>query len=136
MIAAIRPVQSLLLAIFILMAGSGFLSTLIGLRLERAGAGTMAIGAVATAYFGGLVIGALRAGSIVRQVGHIRAFAAFVDDGCSYGRDGVGAGSGGRCGCDDWSVACVQGVIELSYGSPVRVAEEEAFGAADACRGL
>ena len=78
MLAAVHPVRSLLLAIFILMAGSGFLSTLIGLRLERAGAGTMAIGAVATAYFGGLVIGALRAGSIVRQVGHIRAFAAFV----------------------------------------------------------
>ena len=78
MIAAIRPVQSLLLAIFMLMAGGGFLATLISLRLERAGAGTMAIGAVATAYFGGLVIGALRAGGIVRQVGHIRAFAAFV----------------------------------------------------------
>ncbi|CAM8672407.1 MFS transporter [Sphingobium sp.] len=78
MFAAIHPVRSLLLAIFMLMAGSGFLSTLISLRLERAGAGTMAIGAVATAYFGGLVIGALRAGGIVRQVGHIRAFAAFV----------------------------------------------------------
>ena len=64
MIAAIRPVQSLLLAIFMLMAGSGFLATLISLRLERAGAGTMALGAVATAYFGGLVIGALRAGGI------------------------------------------------------------------------
>lgn len=78
MFAAIHPVRSLLFAIFILMAGSGFLSTLISLRLERAGAGTLAIGAVATAYFGGLVIGALRAGGIVRQVGHIRAFAAFV----------------------------------------------------------
>ncbi|MDE1918197.1 MAG: MFS transporter [Sphingomonadales bacterium] len=78
MLAAIAPVRSLLLAIFMLMAGSGFLSTLISLRLERAGAGTMAIGAVATAYFGGLVVGALRAGGIVRQVGHIRAFAAFV----------------------------------------------------------
>lgn len=78
MLAAMAPVRSLLLAIFMLMAGSGFLSTLISLRLERAGAGTMAIGAVATAYFGGLVVGALRAGGIVRQVGHIRAFAAFV----------------------------------------------------------
>lgn len=78
MLAAIQPVRSLLIAIFMLMAGSGFLSTLISLRLERAGAGTMAIGAVATAYFGGLVLGALRSGDIVRQVGHIRAFAAFV----------------------------------------------------------
>lgn len=78
MFATILPVRSLLVAIFVMMAGSGFLSTLIGLRLERAGSGTMIIGLVATAYFGGLVIGALRAGDIVRRVGHIRAFAAFV----------------------------------------------------------
>jgi len=78
MLTAIHPVRSLLIAIFMLMAGSGFLATLISLRLERAGAGTMVIGAVATAYFGGLVIGALRAGDVVRRVGHIRAFAAFV----------------------------------------------------------
>src|SRR3546814_3351396 len=60
MLASIRPVQSLLIAIFVMMAGSGFLSTLIGLRLERAGSGTMVIGLVATAYFVGLVVGALR----------------------------------------------------------------------------
>lgn len=78
MFATILPVRSLLAAIFMLMAGSGFLSTLIALRLERGGSSTMIIGLVATAYFGGLVIGALRAGRIVRSVGHIRAFAAFV----------------------------------------------------------
>ncbi len=61
-----------------LMAGSGFLATLISLRLERGGTGTLAIGAVGTAYFVGLVIGAVRAGAVVRRVGHIRAFAAFV----------------------------------------------------------
>jgi len=60
------------------MAGSGFLATLISLRLERGGTSTIVIGAVATAYFAGLVIGALRAGDVVRRVGHIRAFAAFV----------------------------------------------------------
>ena len=78
MLATLAPVRSLLLAIFVMMAGSGFLSTLIGLRLERAGSDTLLIGLVATAYFGGLTLGALRAGSIVRRVGHIRAFAAFV----------------------------------------------------------
>lgn len=78
MLETLRPVRSLLIAIFILMAGSGFLSTLIGLRLERAGSGTMVIGLVATGYFAGLMIGALRAGNVVRRVGHIRAFAAFV----------------------------------------------------------
>ncbi|MCA6103966.1 MFS transporter [Bradyrhizobium australafricanum] len=78
MLAAISPVRSLLLAIFMLMAGSGFMATLLSLRLERAGQGTIVIGAVATAYFAGLVVGALRSGRIVRRVGHIRAFAAFV----------------------------------------------------------
>lgn len=78
MLLAIQPVRSLLLSIFMLMAGSGFLATLISLRLERGGSGTMTIGFVATAYFGGLMIGALRAADIVRRVGHIRAFAAFV----------------------------------------------------------
>ena len=78
MLASILPVRSLLLAIFVQMAGSGVLSTLIGLRLERAGYSTLLIGVVATAYFVGLTVGALRAGRWVRQVGHIRAFAAFV----------------------------------------------------------
>ncbi|EZP74453.1 Major facilitator family transporter [Sphingomonas paucimobilis] len=78
MFMAIQPVRSLLLSIFMLMAGSGFLATLISLRLERAGSGTMTIGIVATAYFGGLILGSLRAAGVVRRVGHIRAFAAFV----------------------------------------------------------
>ncbi|WP_158257969.1 hypothetical protein [Sphingopyxis lindanitolerans] len=37
MFAKLLPVQSLLIAIFAMMAGSGFLSTPMGLRLERAG---------------------------------------------------------------------------------------------------
>ncbi len=78
MFLAIKPVRSILLSIFMLMAGSGFLATLISLRLNRAGSGAMTIGIVATAYFGGLIIGSLRAGGVVRRVGHIRAFAAFV----------------------------------------------------------
>ncbi len=78
MLRAISPVRSLLLAIFMLMAGSGFMSTLIAVRLERAGAAAMIVGAVGTAYFVGLVAGSLKAGALVWRVGHIRAFAAFV----------------------------------------------------------
>jgi MFS family permease len=78
MLSAIASVRSRLLAIFILMAGSGFMATLLSLRLERAGQSTIIKGLVATVYFAGLVIGALRSGRIVRRVGHIRAFAAFV----------------------------------------------------------
>jgi len=75
---AISSVRSLLLAIFMLMAGGGFMSTLIAVRLERAGSSAVVVGAVGTAYFLGLVLGATRAGSLVARVGHIRAFAAFV----------------------------------------------------------
>jgi MFS family permease len=78
MLAATLPVRSLLLAIFMLMGGTGLLSTLISIRLERAGEGTLLIGMVATAYFAGLTIGALRVGPLIQRVGHIRAFAAFV----------------------------------------------------------
>ncbi len=78
MLAAVMPVRSLLLAIFVLMAGSGFLATLTAVRLERAGFGALAIGLVGTAYFVGLMLGSLRFPLIVRRVGHIRAFAAVV----------------------------------------------------------
>jgi MFS family permease len=75
---AVLPVRSLLLAIFTLMAGGGFLATLTSVRLEQAGSSAMLIGAVGTAYFLGLTIGSLRAPRVIRRVGHIRAFAAFV----------------------------------------------------------
>lgn len=78
MLSAIAPVRSLLLAIFMLMAGSGFMATLIAVRLERGGSPALAVGAVGTSYFAGLVIGSIRAGRLVSRVGHIRAFAAFV----------------------------------------------------------
>lgn len=74
----ILPVRPLLLAIFMLMAGSGFLSTLLSLRLEAGGTGSLLIGLVAASYFLGLTVGALRVSDLVQRVGHIRAFAAFV----------------------------------------------------------
>lgn len=78
MLGAILPVRSLLAAIFILMAGSGFLSTLISLRLERNGVDSLLIGAVATCYFIGLTVGSLRVSRLVQRIGHIRAFGVFV----------------------------------------------------------
>jgi MFS family permease len=78
MIGTARSVGTLLVAVFMLMAGSGFLATLISLRLEAAGAPALLIGLVATAYFAGLTMGSVLALRIVARVGHIRAFAAFV----------------------------------------------------------
>lgn len=78
MLQNIRSVGTLLLAIFMLMMGSGFLATLVALRLQASGAPAFVIGIVAMAYFAGLAIGSILAFSLVGRVGHIRAFAAFV----------------------------------------------------------
>lgn len=78
MLSAFSSTRSLLLAIFMLMAGSGFMASLLGVRLERAGSSALTVGIVGTAYFVGLVLGSTRAGMVVARVGHIRAFAAFV----------------------------------------------------------
>jgi MFS family permease len=77
-LSAISTTRSLLLAIFMLMAGSGFMASLLGVRLEQAGSSALTVGIVGTAYFLGLVLGSTRAGLVVARVGHIRAFAAFV----------------------------------------------------------
>ena len=78
MLAPLLSVRTLLLAIFIMMAGSGVLSTLIAVRLELAGANALTIGVVGTAYFAGLMVGSLRISALVGRIGHIRAFAACV----------------------------------------------------------
>jgi MFS family permease len=78
MLNAVLPVQSLLVSIFILMAGGGFMPTLVSVRLEGAGLGALLIGFVGSAYFIGLAIGSLRAAAVIRRVGHIRGFAFFV----------------------------------------------------------
>ncbi len=78
MMSSALPVRALLVAIFALMAGSGFLSTLIAIRLEQNGIAAPLIGLVATSYFTGLTLGSLRVPSLIARIGHIRAFAAFV----------------------------------------------------------
>lgn len=72
------PIRGLLLAIFLLMAGSGFLSTLLAVRLEDSGTSAGIIGLVATSYFGGLMLGSVRVERVISRIGHIRAFAACV----------------------------------------------------------
>lgn len=78
MIASALSVRALLVAIFILMAGSGFLSTLIAVRLEQAGTPALLIGLAATSYFSGLTLGSLKVEQLIARIGHIRAFAAVV----------------------------------------------------------
>ncbi len=78
MLGTLRPVLALLLAVFLLMVGSGPLSTVISVRLESAGTVPAIIGFVMSAYFAGLTLGSLFAYRIVTGYGHIRAFTAFA----------------------------------------------------------
>lgn len=78
MIASAFQVRALLLAIFLIMGGSGFLSTLIAVRLEEAGSPALVIGLAATSYFTGLTLGSTRIQGLVGRIGHIRSFAACV----------------------------------------------------------
>lgn len=77
-LSAIGSARSILLAIFMLMAGGGFIGALVGIRLQDSGEDPLLIGLAGTAYFAGLTVGAPRVGRVIDRVGHIRAFAAFV----------------------------------------------------------
>lgn len=75
---SLRPVTLLLLSIFLIMAGSGALPGILGLRLNAAGYSAPLIGMVSASYFLGLTLGSMNVFGIIKDAGHIRAFAAFV----------------------------------------------------------
>jgi MFS family permease len=78
MLANLRPIVPVLLAIFSAQLALGALNPLIGFLLVRRGVPTPAIGIVASCYFAGFLVGTQVAGRIVTRVGHIRAFAVFA----------------------------------------------------------
>lgn len=73
-----RSVASLLLSVSILFLGNGLLGTLLGVNLAAADIPSAISGLVMAGYFLGLMLGSLFAIHVLRQVGHIRAFAAFA----------------------------------------------------------
>jgi hypothetical protein len=58
--------------------GSGLLHTLLPLRLHKLGYETGAIGLVVTGYSIGFLVGCLGVPMLIRDVGHVRAHAAFA----------------------------------------------------------
>lgn len=76
--SSLRPIASLLLAAALLLIGNGLLFTLLPLRGAAEGFGAPALGVMASAYYFGFVGGCVLAPSMIRRVGHIRAFAAAV----------------------------------------------------------
>jgi MFS family permease len=68
----------LLLGMGILMLGAGLQSTLLGLRATLEGFPTTIIGVVMSCYYVGFLFGTVTAPWLLRQVGHIRVFAALA----------------------------------------------------------
>jgi MFS family permease len=73
---AYAQVTALLLAVVVLIAGNGLLSTLVPLSAVNAGFPDLAIGLIGSTYFIGMFVGCIAAPRLVARAGHIRAFAA------------------------------------------------------------
>lgn len=78
MLAAYRPIFSLLRGTAFLLAASGMHGLLLPLRGQAEHFPTVALGLLGTAWATGFVSGCLLAPRLVRRVGHVRAFGAFA----------------------------------------------------------
>ncbi len=76
--SAIAASWPLLLGMGVLMLGAGLQSTLLGLRATLEGFPTLVTGVVMSCYYVGYVLGTVVAPRLLRQVGHIRVFAALA----------------------------------------------------------
>lgn len=67
-----------IISLVIVTLGSGFLTTLLTVRLHAAGSGSFIIGLLTAFYYLGLVIGSFSTHRIIKRVGHIRIYSAFA----------------------------------------------------------
>ena len=77
-VTAITSTWALLLGIAFIMVGNGLQGTLLGLRASLEGFPTTATGLVMTGYYAGFVAGSVIVPKLVKNVGHIRVFAAMA----------------------------------------------------------
>jgi MFS family permease len=75
---AISTTWPLLLGMGVLMLGAGLQSTLLGLRATLEGFPTLVTGVIMSCYYVGYVSGTVIAPPLLRQIGHIRVFAALA----------------------------------------------------------
>lgn len=78
MLNTVFSVYSLLLAIGILLFGSGLMGTLLGVRAGLEGFSTIVIGLVMSAFSLGYIVGAHYCPRLIRDIGHIRTFAVLA----------------------------------------------------------
>src|SRR5258707_5587418 len=76
--SAIAASWPLLLGMGVLMLGAGLQSTLLGLRATLEGFPSLVTGVIMSCYYVGYVLGTVVAPPLLRQVGHIRVFAALA----------------------------------------------------------
>lgn len=75
MLALIAPLSALLGGVGLLLLGSGLFGTLLAVRGELEGFSAQTIGLISSGYFLGFFLGTLFAPTLIRRIGHIRAFA-------------------------------------------------------------
>ncbi len=76
--SALYPLAALFASVFFLISGNALVSLVAPVRASLDGFGDLTVGLLGSAYFFGMLMGALRAPAIIGSVGHIRAFAACV----------------------------------------------------------
>ena len=72
------PIIAPLLSTALFMLGNGYLQTFISIKMDSLGHSELAIGIVASAYYIGLVLGALQIAKFIVKIGHLRVFAGFI----------------------------------------------------------
>ena len=76
MLSVLRNSWPLLLGIMLLMVGNGMQGTLLGIRGQIEGISTFQMSLVMSAYFAGFLLGSRTVPDLIRNVGHVRVFAA------------------------------------------------------------
>lgn len=77
MFATLIPLSALLSGTALLLLGGGLLGTLLGVRGSIEGFGDQALGLIMSGYFLGFFLGTFVAPSVIRRMGHIRAFSFY-----------------------------------------------------------
>ncbi len=77
-LSVVTTTWPLLLGMGVLMLGAGLQSTLLGVRATLEGFPTVVTGIIMSCYYVGYVLGTLIAPRLLRQVGHVRVFAALA----------------------------------------------------------
>ena len=76
--SSVRTVVIILLGSALVFTGNGLLQTMLPMRADLEHFSTAMIGLQGTAYFGGFIAGCILGPALIKNVGHIRAFAGVV----------------------------------------------------------